>query len=200
MKLKAIMSKCEFVIGATNVKSLPNFSAPEIAIAGRSNVGKSSLINAITNNKKNAKTSSKPGCTRQINFYLINKGSIILADLPGYGYSKADKITINNYIYLMEYYLLNRKNLLKVILLIDSKVGFKDIDLDFINWLELHQIFYQLVLTKIDRVKKEMLDITTSYIKNFKLDFIVYPIIRVSSQCKKGIEELTYEIAQCIKK
>ena len=200
MKLKAIMSKCEFVIGVTNVKSLPNFSAPEIAIAGRSNVGKSSLINAITSNKKNAKTSSKPGCTRQINFYLINKGSIVLADLPGYGYSKADKITINNYIYLMEYYLLNRKNLLKVILLIDSKVGFKGIDLDFINWLELHQIFYQLVLTKIDRVRKEMLDITASYIKNFKLDFIVYPIIRVSTQCKQGIEELIYEIAQCIKK
>ncbi|AHX06590.1 ribosome biogenesis GTP-binding protein YsxC [Ehrlichia chaffeensis str. Liberty] len=194
------MSKCEFMIGATHIKSLPDFSIPEIAIAGRSNVGKSSLINAITNNKKNAKTSSKPGCTKQINFYLINKDFMVLVDLPGYGYSKADKTTINNYLCLMEYYLLNSRNLLKVILLIDAKVGFKEIDLDFINWLELHQIHYQLVLTKIDKIKKEMLDVNVNYIKNLNLDFIMYPIISTSSQCKQGIEELIYEIAQCIKK
>ncbi|AHX03679.1 ribosome biogenesis GTP-binding protein YsxC [Ehrlichia chaffeensis str. Heartland] len=188
------------MIGATHIKSLPDFSIPEIAIAGRSNVGKSSLINAITNNKKNAKTSSKPGCTKQINFYLINKDFMVLVDLPGYGYSKADKTTINNYLCLMEYYLLNSRNLLKVILLIDAKVGFKEIDLDFINWLELHQIHYQLVLTKIDKIKKEMLDVNVNYIKNLNLDFIMYPIISTSSQCKQGIEELIYEIAQCIKK
>ena len=200
MKLKAIMSKCEFIIGATHIKSLPNFSIPEVAIAGRSNVGKSSLINAITNNKKNARISSKPGCTKQINFYLINKNFMILVDLPGYGYSKASKTTINNYLYLMECYLLNSENLLKVILLIDAKVGFKEIDLDFINWLELHQISYQLVLTKIDKVPKKMLDVNINYIKNLNLDFIMYPVISTSSQCKQGIEELIYEIAQCIKK
>ncbi|AHX04827.1 ribosome biogenesis GTP-binding protein YsxC [Ehrlichia japonica] len=194
------MSKCEFIIGATHIKSLPNFSIPEVAIAGRSNVGKSSLINAITNNKRNARISSKPGCTKQINFYLINKDFMILVDLPGYGYSKANKTTINNYLCLMEYYLLNSKNLLKVILLIDAKVGFKEIDLDFINWLELHQISYQLVLTKIDKIPKKILDVNINYIKNLNLDFIMYPVISASSQCKQGIEELIYEIAQCIKK
>ncbi|AHC39233.1 MULTISPECIES: ribosome biogenesis GTP-binding protein YihA/YsxC [Ehrlichia] len=200
MKLKAIMSKCEFIIGATHIKSLPNFLIPEVAIAGRSNVGKSSLINAITNNKKNARISSKPGCTKQINFYLINKDFMVLVDLPGYGYSKANKTTINNYLCLMEYYLLNSKNLLKVILLIDAKVGFKEIDLDFISWLDLHQISYQLVLTKIDKIPKEMLDVNINYIKNLNLDFIMYPVISTSSQSKQGIEELIYEIAQCIKK
>ncbi|QGR02520.1 YihA family ribosome biogenesis GTP-binding protein [Ehrlichia ruminantium] len=200
MKLKSIMSQCQFIIGATSVKSLPDFSIPEVALAGRSNVGKSSLINAITNNKKNARISSKPGCTKQINFYLINKGLMVLVDLPGYGYSKADKGTINNYICLMEYYLLNRKNLSKVMLLIDAKVGFKEIDLDFIRWLEIHKILYQLVLTKIDRVQNRMLDVIISDIKSFDLNFVVYPIINVSSQCRQGIEELIYEIAQCIKK
>lgn len=200
MKLKAIMSKCEFIIGATHVKSFPNFSIPEIAIAGRSNVGKSSLINAITNNKKNAKTSSRPGCTKQINFYLINKSFMVLVDLPGYGYSKATRATINNYLFLMEYYLLNSKNLLKVILLIDVKVGFKEIDLDFINWLELNHIYYQLVLTKIDRVSKEILDVNINYIKNLNLGFVIYPVISASSKYKQGIGELIYEIAQCIKK
>ncbi|KJV66052.1 ribosome biogenesis GTP-binding protein YsxC [Ehrlichia cf. muris str. EmCRT] len=194
------MSKCEFIIGATHIKSLPNFLIPEVAIAGRSNVGKSSLINAITNNKKNARISSKPGCTKQINFYLINKDFMVLVDLPGYGYSKANKTTINNYLCLMEYYLLNSKNLLKVILLIDAKVGFKEIDLDFISWLDLHQISYQLVLTKIDKIPKEMLDVNINYIKNLNLDFIMYPVISTSSQSKQGIEELIYEIAQCIKK
>ena len=185
---------------AVNVKSLPDFSIPEVALAGRSNVGKSSLINAITNNKKNARISSKPGCTKQINFYLINRGVMVLVDLPGYGYSKADKVTVSNYISLMEYYLLNRKNLSKVMLLIDAKVGFKEIDLDFIRWLEVHKILYQLVLTKIDRVQDKMLDVAINNIKNFSLNFIIYPIITVSSQCKQGIEELIYEIAQCIKK
>ncbi|QLK53286.1 ribosome biogenesis GTP-binding protein YihA/YsxC [Ehrlichia ruminantium] len=200
MKLKSIMSQCQFIIGATSIKSLPDFSIPEVALAGRSNVGKSSLINAITNNKKNARISSKPGCTRQINFYLINKGLMVLVDLPGYGYSKADRATVNSYICLMEYYLLNRKNLSKVVLLIDAKVGFKEIDLDFIRWLEVHQILYQLVLTKIDRVQSNVLDVIVSDIQNFNLNFIIYPIINVSSKCKQGIEELIYEIAQCIKK
>ncbi|GAT76287.1 ribosome biogenesis GTP-binding protein YsxC [Ehrlichia ruminantium] len=200
MKLKSIMSQCQFIIGATSIKSLPDFSIPEVALAGRSNVGKSSLINAITNNKKNARISSKPGCTRQINFYLINKGLMVLVDLPGYGYSKADRATVNSYICLMEYYLLNRKNLSKVVLLIDAKVGFKEIDLDFIRWLEVHQILYQLVLTKIDRVQSNVLDVIVSDVQNFNLNFIIYPIINVSSKCKQGIEELIYEIAQCIKK
>ncbi|CAI27913.1 YihA family ribosome biogenesis GTP-binding protein [Ehrlichia ruminantium] len=200
MKLKSIMSQCQFIIGATSIKSLPDFSIPEVALAGRSNVGKSSLINAITNNRKNARISSKPGCTRQINFYLINKGLMVLVDLPGYGYSKADRATVNSYICLMEYYLLNRKNLSKVVLLIDAKVGFKEIDLDFIRWLEVHQILYQLVLTKIDRVQSNVLDVIVSDVQNFNLNFIIYPIINVSSKCKQGIEELIYEIAQCIKK
>ncbi|GAT75315.1 ribosome biogenesis GTP-binding protein YsxC [Ehrlichia ruminantium] len=200
MKLKSIMSQCQFIIGATSIKSLPDFSIPEVALAGRSNVGKSSLINAITNNRKNARISSKPGCTRQINFYLINKGLMVLVDLPGYGYSKADRATVNSYICLMEYYLLNRKNLSKVVLLIDAKVGFKEIDLDFIRWLEVHQILYQLVLTKIDRVQSNVLDVIVSDVQNFNLNFIIYPIINVSSKYKQGIEELIYEIAQCIKK
>ncbi|QXK92422.1 YihA family ribosome biogenesis GTP-binding protein [Neoehrlichia mikurensis] len=190
------MLDCKFVIGAINKSSFPNSLVPETAIVGRSNVGKSSLINAITKNKKNAKVSSLPGCTKQINFYLINQGSMMLVDLPGYGYSKAGKNLIINYINLMEYYLLHRENLQKLILLIDSRIGLKEIDLDFINWLEIHQIFYYVVLTKIDKVSCEKLSDILCIVKKklLGLDFLLDPIMTVSSKDRKGIKELVYYI------
>ncbi|KJV68938.1 ribosome biogenesis GTP-binding protein YihA/YsxC [Candidatus Neoehrlichia procyonis] len=186
------MLDCKFIVGATNKSSFPDSLVPETAIVGRSNVGKSSLINAITKNKKSARVSSLPGCTRQLNFYLINKGSMMLVDLPGYGYARVSKNLIINYISLMEYYLLNRETLQKLILLIDSRVGMKEIDLDFINWLEVHKIFYYVVLTKIDKVScKELSDVLCA-VKDrlLGLSYVLDPVMAVSSKDRKGIKEL----------
>lgn len=154
---KQITSNCNFIFGASDIKSLPNESAPEIAFAGRSNVGKSSLINLLINSKKAARVSSKPGCTRQINFYSMYNDKFRLVDLPGYGYSHAGKEEIIQYLNLIEYYLIQRENLRRVFVLIDSKVGLKEIDKDFIYWLIYNNINFNVVLTKIDKVSQKSL-------------------------------------------
>ncbi|KDB19534.1 ribosome biogenesis GTP-binding protein YihA/YsxC [Wolbachia endosymbiont of Glossina morsitans morsitans] len=154
---KQITSNCNFIFGASDIKSLPNESAPEIAFAGRSNVGKSSLINLLINSKKAARVSSKPGCTRQINFYSMYNDKFRLVDLPGYGYSHGGKEEIIQYLNLIEYYLIQRRNLRRVFVLIDSKVGLKEIDKDFIYWLIYNNINFNIVLTKIDKVSQKSL-------------------------------------------
>ncbi|MDE5062376.1 ribosome biogenesis GTP-binding protein YihA/YsxC [Wolbachia endosymbiont of Drosophila tsacasi] len=158
MMARQITSSCNFIFGASDMKSLPDESAPEIAFAGRSNVGKSSLINLLINSKKAARVSSKPGCTRQINFYSMYNDKFRLVDLPGYGYSHAGKEEIIQYLNLTEYYLIQRKNLRRVFVLIDSKVGLKEIDKDFIYWLTYNNINFNVVLTKIDKVSQKSLD------------------------------------------
>ncbi|WP_410541830.1 ribosome biogenesis GTP-binding protein YihA/YsxC [Wolbachia endosymbiont (group B) of Idaea biselata] len=158
MMAKQITSICSFIFGASDKKSLPDESAPEIAFAGRSNVGKSSLINLLINTKKAARVSSKPGCTRQINFYSMYNDKFRIVDLPGYGYSFASKEEAVQYLNLIEYYLIHRRNLKRVFVLIDSKVGLKEIDKDFIYWLICNNINFNIVLTKIDKVSQESLD------------------------------------------
>ncbi len=155
---KQITSNCNFIFGASDIKSLPDESVPEIAFAGRSNVGKSSLINLLINSKKAARVSSKPGCTRQINFYSMYNDKFRLVDLPGYGYSHAGKEQIIQYLGLIEYYLIQRRSLRRVFVLIDSKVGLKEIDKDFIYWLTCNNINFDVVLTKIDKVSQKNLN------------------------------------------
>ncbi|MGL9757625.1 MAG: ribosome biogenesis GTP-binding protein YihA/YsxC [Wolbachia sp.] len=158
MMAKQITSICSFIFGASDKKSLPDESSPEIAFAGRSNVGKSSLINLLINSKKAARVSSKPGCTRQINFYSMYNDKFRIVDLPGYGYSCASKEETVQYLNLIEYYLIHRRNLKRVFVLIDSKVGLKEIDKDFVYWLICNNINFNIVLTKIDKVSQESLD------------------------------------------
>ncbi len=156
--VRRITSTCNFVFGATDKKSLPDESIPEIAFAGRSNVGKSSLINLLINSKKAARVSSKPGCTKQINFYSMYNDKFRLVDLPGYGYSRASKEEIIKYLSLIEYYLVKRNNLRRVFVLIDSKIGLKEIDKDFIYWLKCNNINFNIVLTKTDKISQKSLD------------------------------------------
>ncbi|QCB61899.1 YihA family ribosome biogenesis GTP-binding protein [Wolbachia endosymbiont of Brugia malayi] len=156
--VRRITLNSNFMFGASDIKSLPNESAPEIAFAGRSNVGKSSLINLLINSKKAARVSSKPGCTRQINFYSMYNDKFRLVDLPGYGCSHASKDETIQYLGLVEYYLIHRRNLRRVFVLIDSKVRLKEIDKDFIYWLTYNNINFDVVLTKIDKVDRENLD------------------------------------------
>ncbi|MDF0607369.1 YihA family ribosome biogenesis GTP-binding protein [Wolbachia endosymbiont of Onchocerca gibsoni] len=151
-------SNSNFIFGASDIKSLPGESVPEIAFAGRSNVGKSSLINLLINSKKAARVSSKPGCTRQVNFYFIYNGKFRLVDLPGYGYSCASKEETIQYLNLSKYYLAQRRSLKRVFVLVDSKVGLKEIDKDFIYWLIYNNINFDIVLTKVDKVSQKNLD------------------------------------------
>lgn len=155
---KQITLNCDFISGASNIKSLPDELVPEIAFAGRSNVGKSSLINLLVHSKKAARVSSKPGCTRQINFYSMYNNKFRFVDLPGYGYSYAGKEEIAQYLSLIEYYLTQRRNLKRVFVLIDGRIGLKEIDKDFICWLTYNNINFNVVLTKADKVNQKNLN------------------------------------------
>jgi GTP-binding protein len=149
---KLFAGPCEFVAGAATVESLPPTSLPEIAFAGRSNVGKSSLVNALTGRKTLARTSSSPGHTRQLNFFDL-AGRLMLVDLPGYGFAAASKGQIAQWTSLAALYLKGRPTLKRVLVLIDARHGVKDKDEETMTSLDKAAVNYQLVLTKIDQVK-----------------------------------------------
>ncbi|MGL9732707.1 MAG: ribosome biogenesis GTP-binding protein YihA/YsxC [Wolbachia sp.] len=158
MMTRRMTLNSNFMFGASDIKSLPDELVSEIAFVGRSNVGKSSLINLLINRKKAARVSSKPGCTRQINFYSMYNDKFRLVDLPGYGYSCASKEETMKYLDLIECYLAQRRSLKRVFVLVDSKVGLKEIDKDFIYWLIYNNVNFDVVLTKIDKIGKKNLD------------------------------------------
>jgi len=143
---------CRFVAGATTEAIIPAATLPEIAFAGRSNVGKSSLINALTGQSALARVSRAPGRTRQINFFDLG-GRLTLVDLPGYGYAAAPKTEIARWTHLIERYLKGRANLMRVLLLLDARFGLKETDRPVLKLLDQSAVSYQVVLTKIDQVK-----------------------------------------------
>ena len=155
-------------------------SIPELVIKkeccfiGRSNVGKSSLINAITKTKKLAKTSKTPGRTQSINIFEINN-KINLVDLPGYGFAKVSKIKRENLMLLIEDYIKKRNNLSHIYLLIDSKVGLKNSDIDMIDYINYCKKIFSIILTKIDKVSKNHINLQNksviSLMKNYKKTF-----------------------------
>jgi GTP-binding protein len=146
-------SSSEFILSAVRPEQFPEVDLPEIAFLGRSNVGKSSLLNCLVGQTKLAFTSSRPGCTQAINFFRIS-GEVIFADLPGYGYAKVPKDIKYAWKSLIDSYLLDRKPLALSFLLIDSRHGFKDSDRQLREWLTLHGRPYLVVATKIDKVKQ----------------------------------------------
>lgn len=141
--------ECAFVAGAATLAQIPPDSLPEIAFAGRSNVGKSSLINALTGRRTLARVSRTPGRTRQLNFFAL-AGRLMLADLPGYGYAKASKEEVSNWTRLVELYLVGRAPLRRVLVLIDSRHGPKDVDRRVMAMLDKAAVSYLVVLTKTD--------------------------------------------------
>jgi GTP-binding protein len=143
---------CEFVAGAASLDSLPAVSLAEIAFAGRSNVGKSSLVNALTGRSTLARVSSKPGHTRQINFFDLG-GRLFLVDLPGYGFAQVSRSMKETWQDLASAYLRGRPTLKRVCLLIDSRHGVKDSDRATMKNLDSAAVSYQLVLTKTDQLK-----------------------------------------------
>jgi len=145
------ISSAEFVMSNADFKGCPKQNLPEFAFIGRSNVGKSSLINMLLGKKNLAKTSSAPGKTQLINHFIINE-SWFLVDLPGYGYAKVAKTQREKWQKLISSYLRLRENLTLVFILIDVRLDPQKIDLEFINWCGEEQIPFSLVLTKLDKV------------------------------------------------
>ena len=141
----------EFTLSSPTVSMCPNDTKPEYAFIGRSNVGKSSLINMLARNKKLAKTSSTPGKTLLINHFIINK-EWYLVDLPGYGFAKRSKSEIQKLDQMIRGYILNREQLVNVFVLIDIRLEAQPIDLEFINWLGMSGIPFALVFTKADKL------------------------------------------------
>jgi GTP-binding protein len=145
-----------FVAGAGEFTALPPEGLPEIAFAGRSNVGKSSLVNALTGHRLLARASGKPGSTRQINFFDV-AGRLWLVDLPGYGYAEASKTAAERWRGLMRRYLVSRAALRRLCLLIDARHGLKDLDREMLALLDRAGVSYQIVLTKTDKLAAEAL-------------------------------------------
>jgi GTP-binding protein len=143
--------ECRFVAGATRLEALPPPTLPEVAFAGRSNVGKSSLINALTRRSTLARTSRTPGRTQQINFFQL-ADALMLVDLPGYGFARASKQKIGDWTALIHAYLFGRPNLHRLCLLIDARHGIKDTDRTLMTELDQAAVVYQIVLTKADKV------------------------------------------------
>lgn len=143
---------CDFITGAARLDQLPPPGLPEIAFAGRSNVGKSSLINALTGRKSLARTSNTPGRTQQINFFDLG-GRLMLVDLPGYGYARASKTSVAEWTRLIHLYLKGRVNLRRLCILVDARHGLKDNDRALMAELDQVAVVYQIVLTKADKIK-----------------------------------------------
>lgn len=151
-----IIKTAEFVISNTKLSLCPAPDRAEYAFIGRSNVGKSSLINYITNNKKLSKTSSTPGKTQLINHFMIND-SFYLVDLPGYGYARTSKKSREKWQQFIADYILKRETLLNLFVLIDSRLPPQKIDLDFMEWLGIKGIPFSIVFTKIDKLTSSAL-------------------------------------------
>ena len=188
--------ECVFVSGAANYDGVPEADLPEIAFVGRSNVGKSSLINALAGRKTLARTSNTPGRTQQINFFRL-QDALMLADLPGYGYAKASKTEIKRWTRLIFDYLRGRPSLRRVCLLIDARHGLKDKDIEVMEDLDEAAVSYQIVLTKCDKVKPgALMRLTDSTSSRITKHVAAHPtIIRTSSLRNDGIEALRAELA-----
>lgn len=186
----------DFLTSVTDMSNLPDASGTEIAFAGRSNVGKSSLINALTGRKGLARTSSTPGRTQMLNFFVAPDMPLTIVDMPGYGYAQAPKELVEAWTQLVFSYLRGRPNLRRVILLIDSRHGIKKNDLEAMELLDKAAVVYQVVLTKSDKIKPPQLTRLISETQALLAKRVAaHPlIIATSSEKNKGIDELRAEL------
>lgn len=191
----------DFVMGAVSLETLPGADRPEVAFAGRSNVGKSSLVNALTGRKTLARTSNTPGRTQELNYFSIGKELALdayMVDLPGYGYAKIERKKVHAWTRLVKDYLRGRPNLRRIMLLIDSRHGLKENDREIMTMLDEAAVNYQIVLTKLDKLKvadrEKILRKTQEDAKKF---IACHPVVLATSSEKGwGIPELRTELCQ----
>ena len=186
-----IIQTADFVQSVTTLKECPTDGKPEFAFIGRSNVGKSSLINMLTERKTLAKTSQTPGKTQTINHFIINN-EWYLVDMPGYGYAKTGKSLRKSWEIFIEDYIKNRETLINLFVLIDSRHEPLKNDLEFINWLGQNSIPFSLIFTKIDKLSSATLNKNLTYYKkrlNQEWE-VLPPIFTSSSEARFGREEL----------
>lgn len=185
--------RVEFLLSAPSLKFLPDPGAPEIAFAGRSNVGKSSLLNALTGRKSIARTSVTPGRTQELNYFEVGSPTRLrLVDMPGYGFAKAPLKVVDAWKRLVRDYLRGRVELKRTLVLIDSRHGVKDVDRDMMKMLDEAAVGYRLVLTKADKIKASELEAVVAATQvEARKHPAAYPVVHVTSSEKgMGIEEL----------
>ena len=188
-------SQVDFVKGVVSLDGFPPDDRPEVCFAGRSNVGKSSLLNAITKRKSLARTSNTPGRTQQINYFSVSN-KLYIVDLPGYGYAKAPLHEVQKWQELVFSYMSGRRNLKRIFLLIDIRHGIKSNDIEIMNLLDEAAVNYQIIFTKCDKIKGQTLEnLVMDYTKSLDPQIAVYPEVIISSaQQKEGIEIIRSEI------
>jgi GTP-binding protein len=184
-----------FLMGAVAIDGLPSTDLPEVAFAGRSNVGKSSLINAVTGRTHLARASTAPGRTREINFFVCDE-TLRLVDLPGYGFAKVSREAKNKFQNLVRAYLRGRPNLKRAYLLIDSRHGLKDVDLEAMEAFDLAAVSYQIILTKADKLSaRDVAQVTAETQRKIAKRPAAFPrVLATSSEKGAGIPELRAEI------
>jgi GTP-binding protein len=189
---------CTFVKGVVRIDDLPQDGRPEIAFAGRSNVGKSSLLNALTGRTSLARVSVTPGRTRELNYFTLGKeGALYLVDMPGYGYARASKSAIKGWTRLIRDYLKGRRELKRVFLLIDARHGIKPSDEETMELLDEAAVSYQVVLTKADKPKASELAAVQAKVKSDVAKHpAAYPeMLTTSARMGSGIPELRTAVA-----
>lgn len=185
--------RIEFLKSAPALHFLPDPDVPEIAFAGRSNVGKSSLLNALTGRKSIARTSVTPGRTQELNFFEVGEPTLLrLVDMPGYGFAKAPPKVVEQWRKLVRDFLRGRVVLKRVLLLIDARHGIKEVDTEMMKMLDEAAVGYRVVLTKADKIKASELDqVYTETVAAARKRTAAFPeVLITSSEKKMGIEEL----------
>ena len=196
---KLFAGPIEFLKSAPDLKFLPDPDVPEVAFAGRSNVGKSSLLNALTNRKGLARTSNTPGRTQELNFFDVGvPPEIRLVDMPGYGFAEAPRDLVKRWRFLVNDYLRGRQMLKRALVLVDSRHGLKDVDRDMMRMLDDAAVSYHLVLTKSDKVKptelaKTLAEVTAEAAKHPASHPAIFT---TSSEAGSGIAELRTAILE----
>ena len=192
---------CSFVKGVVGIDDLPRDGRPEVAFAGRSNVGKSSLINALTGQKALARVSVTPGRTRELNFFTLGKdGALALVDMPGYGYARASKAQVKGWTKLIRDYLRGRRELKRVFLLIDARHGIKPTDGEIMTLMDEAAVSYQAVLTKADKPKaSELAAVLEKVSAELGKHPAAYPeVLITSARLGNGIPELSAAVASLL--